>query len=59
MLWRYAIDLFGKYAHKAGIAAGHDVGLESLAAQVGQHFQHRLVDHLGVGLAAGGVACAA
>ena len=51
LLRRDAIDLLGKYAHKAGIAAGNDVGLEPLAAQVCKHFQHRLVDHLGVGLA--------
>ncbi|MCY1344843.1 hypothetical protein D9M69_308900 [compost metagenome] len=47
-----AVDLLGEGAHEGDLAAGDDVGLEAVAAQVGEQFQHRLVDHLGVRLLA-------
>ncbi|BCQ61850.1 hypothetical protein PBOI14_36000 [Pseudomonas sp. Boi14] len=43
---RDAVGAFGEGAHEGGVAAGDDVGLEILAAQVVEHFQHGLVDHL-------------
>jgi hypothetical protein len=46
-------------AHEAGVATGNDVGLEVLAAQVVEHFQHRLEDHFGVRLAGFRVTCLA
>ncbi|MNF69994.1 hypothetical protein D3C84_518930 [compost metagenome] len=51
LLGRDAVDLFGEGAHEGGVATGNDVSLEVLAAQVVEHFQHRLEDHLGVRLA--------
>ncbi|MNZ87660.1 hypothetical protein D3C78_1065240 [compost metagenome] len=50
MLRRDAIDVLGEGAHELDFTAGDDVGLEVLAAQVIEHFQHRLINHLGVGL---------
>ncbi|MNZ94900.1 hypothetical protein D3C78_1140200 [compost metagenome] len=52
LLRRYAVDLLGEHAHERHFAAGNDVGLEAVGAQVVEEFQHRLEHHLGVGLAA-------
>ena len=47
LLRRNAIDTLGPRAHELDAAAGDDEGLEAVRAQVGEEFQHRLVDHLG------------
>ena len=49
LLGRDAVDLLGPRPHELDAAAGDDVGLEAVGAQIGQHFQHRLVDQFGVG----------
>ena len=51
LLGRNAIDLLGPRAHELDAAAGDDEGLEAVRAQVGEQFEHRLIDHLGVELA--------
>jgi hypothetical protein len=48
-LRRNAVDLLGVDAHEVLPAAGYDVGLVGVVAQIAQHFEHRLVDELGVG----------
>ncbi|MNF81643.1 hypothetical protein D3C84_639270 [compost metagenome] len=50
-----AIHLLSERPHERDFAARHDVGLEAISAQVLQQLQHRLVDHLGVGLLGFGV----
>ena len=47
LLGRDAVDLLGPRAHELDAAAGDDEGLEAVGAQVGEHFEHRLIDHLG------------
>ena len=44
-----AIDFLGPRTHELDAAAGHDEGLETVRAQIGENFEHRLIDHLGVG----------
>ena len=48
---RDAIDLFRPGAHELDAAAGDDEGLETVCPQIGEQFEHRLIDALGVGLA--------
>ena len=48
LLGRNAVGLVGVGAHELDPAAGDDVGLEALGPQIGQQFQHRLIDQLGV-----------
>ena len=48
LLGRNAIDLLRPRAHELDAAAGDDEGLESIRAQIGEQFEHRLIDHLGV-----------
>src|SRR6266511_652989 len=48
LLGRDAVDLVGIDAHEVLTAAGHDVGLVGVVAQVTQHFEHRLIDELGI-----------
>lgn len=47
LLGRNAVDLLRPRAHELDAAAGNDEGLEAVRAQVGEHFKHRLIDHLG------------
>ena len=49
LLGRDAIDLLRPRAHELDAAAGDDEGLEAVRPQVGEQFEHRLIDHLGVG----------
>ena len=49
LLGRNAVDLLGPRPHELDAAARHDEGLEAVGAQIGEQFQHRLVDQLGVG----------
>jgi hypothetical protein len=46
MAGRHAVDLFRKRAHQVDAAAGDDVGLEAVGAQVLQQFELWLVDRL-------------
>ena len=48
LLRRYAVDLLGPGANEFDLAARYDEGLETVRPQVGEQFQHRLIDHLGV-----------
>ena len=48
LLGRDAIDLLRQGAHELDAAAGDDEGLEAVRAQVGEQFEHRLIDHLRV-----------
>ena len=48
LLGRDAIDLLRPRAHELDAAAGDDEGLESVRPQVGEQFEHRLIDHLRV-----------
>ena len=48
LLGRNAIHLLGQGAHELDAAAGDDERLEAVRPQVGEQFEHRLVDHLGV-----------
>ena len=41
-------------AHELDAAAGDDEGLEAVRPQIGQHFEHRLVDHLREGAPSSG-----
>ena len=43
---RDAIDLLRPRAHELDAAAGDDEGLEAVRAQVGEHFEHRLIGHV-------------
>ena len=47
---RDAIDLLRPRAHELDAAAGDDEVLEAVRAQVGEHFEHRLIDHVGKSL---------
>ncbi len=49
LLGRNAVDLFGVDAHEVLAAAGDDVGLVAVGAQILQHLVHRLIGQLGVG----------
>ena len=49
LLGRDAVDPLGPRAHELDAAAGDDVRLEAVRAQVGEQLEHRLVDQLGVG----------
>ena len=49
LLGRDAVDLLGPRPHELDAPAGDDEGLEAVGAQVGEQFQHRLIDHVGVG----------
>ena len=49
LLRRDAIDFLGPRAHELDAAAGNDEGLEAIRAQVTEHLEHGLIDHLGVG----------
>ena len=44
LLGRDAIDLLRPRAHELDAAAGDDEGLEAVRAQVGEQFDHRLID---------------
>ena len=44
-----AIDSLSPRANKLNTSSGHDVSLEAICAQIGEQFQHRLIDHLRVG----------
>ena len=46
---RDAVGLLGKAAHEFDTAAGDDEGFEAVRAEVGEEFEHRLVDALDVG----------
>ena len=48
LLGRNAVDLLGVHAHEVLAAAGHDVGLVGVVAEVAKHFEHRLIGQLGV-----------
>ena len=48
---RDAVNLLRPRAHELDAAAGDDVVLETVRAQVGEHFEHRLINHFGVELA--------
>src|SRR4029450_6654197 len=48
LLGRDAVDPLAVHAHEVLAPAGHDVGLVGVVAQVAQHFEHRLIDQLGV-----------
>ncbi len=45
---RDAINLFRPGAHELDAAAGNDEVLETVGAQVGEQFEHRLINTLGV-----------
>ena len=49
LLGRNAVNPFGPRSHELDAAAGDDEGLEAVGAQIGEQFEHRLVDKLGVG----------
>ena len=49
LLRRDAVDLLGIYAHEILAAAGDDVGLVAVGAQILHDLEHRLVDQLCVG----------
>src|SRR5262249_15578942 len=49
LLGRYAIHLLAIGAHKVLAAAGYDVSLEAIAAQILHDFEHRLIDEFSVG----------
>ncbi len=51
LLRRDAVNLFRPRAHELDAAAGDDEVLETVRAQVGEHFEHRLIDHFGEELA--------
>jgi hypothetical protein len=42
---RDAINFFRPGAHELDAAAGNDESLETVHAQVGEQFDHRLIDH--------------
>jgi len=44
----HSIDSFRPWPHEFDATAGDDEGLEAVGAEVGQHFEHRLIDHLRV-----------
>ena len=48
LFWRDAVDLRGVHAHEVLAAAGDDVRLEAVRAQVLKYLQHRLIDQIGV-----------
>ena len=48
---RNAVNLLRPRAHELDAAAGDDEVLEAVRAQVGEHFEHRLIDHFGEELA--------
>ena len=48
---RNTVNFFRPRAHELDAAAGHDEGLEPVRAQVGEHIEHRLINHFGVELA--------
>ncbi len=49
LLGRDAVDLLGVHPHEVLAAAGDDVGLVAVFAEVFQHFLHRQVGELGIG----------
>ena len=49
LLGRDAVELFREHPHEGLAAAGDDVGLVAIGAQVLQHLLHRLVAEIGVG----------
>ena len=46
LLGRDAIDLLRPRPHELDAAAGNDEGLETVGAQIGEQFDHGLIDHL-------------
>ena len=48
---RDAVNLFRPWAHELDATAGDDVVLETVRAQIGEQFEHRLINHFGVELA--------
>ena len=56
LLGRNAVDPLGPRPHELDAAARHDEGLEAVGAQVGEQFQHRLVDQFGIGPLEAGIA---
>ena len=57
LLRRHAVDLLGPGPHELDRAAGNDERLESIGPQVRQHFEHGLVDALGVRPVEPGMLC--
>ena len=49
---RYAVNPLRPRTHELDAAAGDDVILETVRAQISEYFEHRLIDHVGIGLAA-------
>ena len=48
---RDAVNLLRPRAHELDAAAGDDEVLEAVRAQIGEHFEHRLIGHVGEELA--------
>ena len=46
LLRRNAVDGLGEVPHELDAAAGDDIGREAVLAQIGQQFEHRLIDEL-------------
>ena len=42
------VDTFDPRPHELDTAAGDDIGFETVRAQIGESFEHGLIDHLGV-----------
>ena len=49
LLRRNAIDPLGPRPHELDAAARHDEGLEAVGPQIGEQFEHRLIDQFGIG----------
>ncbi len=50
LVGRDAVSFVGPGAHESDFAAGDDEGLEAVGAEVGEEFDHRLIDELRVGV---------
>lgn len=49
MLGWNAVGLFRPHPHELDAATRHDKGLEAVGSQIGQQFDHRLIDELVIG----------
>src|SRR5512146_2694940 len=49
LFWRNAVDLLCPRPHELNAAARHDVRLEPVVAQIGEQFEHGLINEIGIG----------